>query len=160
MQQEAIQDMLVSLHDHFRVRVTDWLLSAILVSWGFTLFAVDPRVWALPTFSGLSSIASQTTWATLTLGIGLTRITALFVNGTIRRSPHARLIGAFLTVLIWVQLSYGMIYSSVVGPAVAIFPWLALADIFNVYRAAMDAGAADHRATEHRRTAARRAPST
>lgn len=160
MQQESIQDMLVSLHDHFRVRVTDWLLSAILVSWGFTLFAVDPSVWALPTFDGLSSIASQATWATVALGIGLARLSALFVNGAVRRSPHARLIGAFLSVFIWLQLSYGMIYSSVVGPGVAIFPWLAFADIFNVYRAAMDAGASDHRATKRRRTAARRAPST
>lgn len=160
MQQGTIQGMWVSLHEHFRVRVTDWLLSAILVSWGFALFAVDPHVWALPTFSGLSSIASQTAWATIATGIGLARLTALFINGSLRRSPHARLIGAFLTVFIWLQLSYGMVYPDVVGPGVAIFPWLALADIFNVYRAAMDAGASDKRATERRGTVARRAPAT
>jgi hypothetical protein len=152
--------MLISLHEHFPVRITDWLVSAILLSWGLALFAVDPQVWALPTFSGLSVIASQSTWAVTATVIGLTRILALFINGAVRRSPHARLIGAFATIFIWVQLSLGVFYSDLVGPGIAIFPWLAFADMFNVYRAAKDARVSDHRATQQRRTAAGSAAGT
>jgi hypothetical protein len=157
--QGSRRDMLISLHEHFKVRVMDWLLSAILLSWGFTLFSVDPRIWALPTYSGLH-FASQTTWAVVATGIGLARLIALFINGSLRRSPHARLIGAFLTIFIWVQLSLGIFYGDIVGPGIAVFPWLAFADMFNVYRAAMDARTSDNRASQQRRLAARRAPST
>lgn len=138
--------MMVSLHEHFPLRITDWLLSAIMLSWGLTLIAVDPQVWALPTFSGLNWIASQLACAAVATVIGLARIAALIVNGAIRRSPHLRLIGAFLSIFIWVQLSLGVLYSELVGPGIAIFPWLAIADLFNVYRAAEDARASDDRA--------------
>jgi hypothetical protein len=160
MQRGILDDMIVSLHEHFRLRAVDWLLSAILVSWGFALFAINPAIWALPTFSGLSAIASQSTWAAVATLIGIARLCALFVNGAVQRSPHARLIGAALAIFIWVQLSLGMFYSALVGPGIAIFPWLAFADVFNVWRAAMDAHASDYRASERRRTVARRAPST
>lgn len=150
--------MLVSLHEYFPIRVTDWLLSAILFSWGLALFAVEPEVWALPTFTGLH-FASQFTWAVIATGIGLARLIALLFNGAVRRSPHARGVGAFLTIFIWVQLSLAVFSSNLVGPGIAIFPWLAIADIFNVYRAAQDARVSDSRA-QSRDMAATRAPST
>lgn len=159
MKPETLEAMLVSLHEHFRIRVTDWLLSAILFTWGLALFATNPQVWALPTFSGLNNIAPQAYWATAATMIGLARLGALFVNGAVQRSPHLRLAGAFLSIFVWVQLSLGVFSSDLVGPGLAIFVWLALADMLNVYRAAMDARASDHRASEQRRLAARRAPS-
>lgn len=150
--------MLVSLHEHFPVRVLDWLLSAMLFSWGIALFEVDPRIWSLPTFSGLSNLAPQYTWAAVATVIGLARVIALFINGAIRRSPHLRLIGAGLSVFIWVQLSLGIMFSQYVGPGIALFPWLAFADIFNVHRAAKDARVSDHRASKLRDVAAARVP--
>lgn len=146
MDRDGLASMIVSLHEHFKIRITDWLLSAMLLSWGFALMWTDPRVWALPTFSGLARIADQQTWAVVALIIGLSRLSALFVNGAVRRSPHLRAIGAFLTCFIWVQLTLGFLWSDLAGPGIALFPWLALADAFNVYRAAMDAGASDKRA--------------
>lgn len=149
---------MVSLHSHFPIRITDWLVSAMMFSWGLSLFAVDPRVWALPTFSGLSVIAGQYTWAAIASTIGLARLAALFVNGAIRRSPHLRGIGAFLSIFIWAQLSLGVLFGDMVGPGIAIFPWLALADMLNVYRAAVDARAADTLAQRERGLAASRVP--
>jgi hypothetical protein len=149
--------MLISLHEHFKIRITDWLVSAILLSWGFALFAVRPEVWALPTFSGLRMWnTSQQFWATLTTCVALIRIGSLFVNGAVRRSPHLRGFGAFLSVFVWFQLSLGIMFGDMVGPAVAIFPWLMLADIFNVYRAAGDARGADERAARTRKSVAAR----
>jgi hypothetical protein len=150
--------MLISLHEHFPIRVTDWLVSAMLFSWGFALFAVDPHVWMLPTFSGLRFIASQGTWAAIATLLGVIRLVALFVNGAVRRSPHLRGFCAFVSIFIWVQLSLGVLVSDYVGPGVAIFPWLALADVLNVYRAAKDAHTSDHTAEQRRRSAARSVP--
>lgn len=161
MPSSKAQDMLISLHEHFPVRITDWLLSAMLFTWGLALFAVDPRVWALPMFNGLSDIGPQFAWAVVATGLGLARIVALFINGALRRSPHARALGAFFTCFIWFELSVGFFSSEYVGPGIAIFPWLAFADVFNVYRAAKDARISDNRATAQRRTAAARvSPST
>lgn len=149
--------MLVSLHEHFPIRVTDWLLSLILFSWGVALFGLDPRVWALPIYSGLSNLASQSTWALVAAVIGALRLSALFVNGAVRPSPHLRGVGAFLAIFIWVQLSLSQIFfSDMAGAAVAIYPWLAFADMFNVYRAAKDARIADTKARDRRRTVAAR----
>lgn len=147
--------MLISLHEHFRVRATDWLLSAILFSWGLNILAMKPEVWSLPIYSGLASIAPQQTWSIYAIGLGLVRIGALFVNGAIQRSPHARMIGAFLAIFIWVQISLGLIASNASGDGVSIFPWLAFADAFNCYRAARDARESDHKAQQRRRSVAR-----
>lgn len=148
---KEVKSMLVSLHEQFPVRVTDWLLSAILLSWGVALFSVSPAVWNLPTFSGLSVIATQLTWAATATFIGLGRVAALFINGAVRRSPHARALGAGLSIFIWVQLSLGVVFSDQIGPGIAIFPWLALADMLNVYRACNDAKVSDIKARDRRR---------
>lgn len=150
--------MLISLHEHFPIRVTDWLLSAILFSWGLRVFFMPPDVWAMPTYSGLAIIASQLAWASVAISLGVARLSALFVNGAVRRSPHLRAIGAFLAVFIWVQMCLGAMTSEVIGTSVAIYPWLALGDLFNVYRAARDARTADLRANQLRRSAASRVP--
>lgn len=155
---QQVRTIMVSLHEHFRIRVTDWLLSAILFSWGFCLLWTDPLVWELPTFSGLADIAPQQTWAVLTMAVGFTRLIALFVNGAYRRSPHWRGGLAFLSCFVWVQLTLGLSTAELAGPGLGIFPWLALADAFNTMRAAADARVSDDRAKDRQRTVAARVP--
>lgn len=157
---QKAQDMLISLHEHFRVRVTDWFLSAILFSWGITVLFLDPAVWAGPEYSGLARIAPQELWAAVAVGLGLVRLLALFVNGAVRRSPELRCAGAFLAIFIWVQISLGLLTSDTAGVAVAVFPWLAFADMFNVYRAAGDITLFNPKAIARRRSRAPDAPST
>jgi hypothetical protein len=152
--------MLISLHEHFPVRVTDWLLSAMLFSWGGRVLFMDPAVWALPTYSGLNDLADQYTWGAVALCLGLMRLGALVVNGAVRPSPHLRLAGAFLAIFIWVQLSLGMMFSETTGAEVSIIPFLAFADMFNVYRAAQDARVADTKAKQRRRAVAASAERT
>lgn len=149
-----LRDGLVSLREHFRVRVTDWLLSAILFSWGFSLFWTRPEVWSLPTFSGLAQLADQYVWATACTIVGLIRLAALFVNGTMQRSPHARAICAFLSCFVWFQLTLALILADWRGPGIGIFPWFLMADAFNANRAAGDARASDRRAEQARRNSA------
>lgn len=156
--EREIRDAMISLHDHFPIRITDWLMSAILFSWGLTLFALDPEVWALPIYSGLSVIFDQYTWAVIGTAVGVARLVALLVNGAVRPSPHLRGIGAAIGGLIWLQLWLSQLFSEAAGLAVAIYPWLVVADALNVYRAAKDARVSDHKAKQRRKTAARRVP--
>lgn len=151
-----MRDSLVSLHHQFPIRITDWLLSAMLFSWGMTLFVIQPQVWDLPLYEGLSDIAAQRTWAAIATVVGLTRLAALFVNGAVRRSPHLRAFGAGISTLIWLQISLSLLFSTQPTAAAAIYPWLMFADMFNVYRAARDAGTSDTKAAKRQNTLAAR----
>lgn len=137
--------MIVKLQQHFPLRVTDWLVSNILLTWGLLLFYVTPETWDGGFFSGLRVVAGQETWATVAVVLGLARIVALFINGAMRRTPHVRAMGAFLSVFIWLQLTLGMLNAETTGVGLAFYPWLFLADIYNVYRAAQDARDSDVR---------------
>lgn len=149
--------MIVKLQQHFPLRVTDWLLGGILTTWGMLCLYLDPAAWELPIYSGLRAFASQQAWGSVALILGSMRMTALFVNGAVRRTPHVRGVGAFLSVLIWLQLSLAMFQAEVATVAVAIYPWLFVADIYNVYRASQDARDSDLRYAAHQQGACRNA---
>ena len=84
--------------------------------------------------------------------VGAFRLAALFVNGAVRRSPHVRWAGAFLSCFVWLTLSFAMFLAEVVSIAVVIYPWLLMAESYNVYRAAQDARASDFKAKAARGT--------
>jgi hypothetical protein len=136
--------MIVKLSSHFPLRVTDWLVALIAFTWGFVCLQAPAETWELPIYDSVRIFAGQGTWGSVVLCLGLARIVALFINGAYRRTPHARMVGAFLMAFVWLQLSFAM-FQQEYHPiaATAIYPWLFLADIYNVYRAAQDAKVAD-----------------
>lgn len=140
--------IILKLSQHMPQRATEWLLAGILLSWGVTCLYVPAAVWNGPAYSGLRGMADQTTWGVFAAGLGMVRLAALFVNGAVRRSPHARLIGAALSMFLWLQLSLAMFQGEVQAIAIAIYPWFLLTDLFNVHRAAQDARVSDTRAKE------------
>lgn len=137
--------MIVKLQQHFPLRVTDWLLGGILTSWGLVCLSLSPATWELPIYSGLRVMADQATWAWFAIVIGSTRMIALFINGALRRTPHIRGLGAFLSVFLWLQLAFAMFNAEINAIGVAIYPWLVVADIYNVLRASQDARDSDIR---------------
>lgn len=138
--------MIIRLQDHFAIRVTDWLVSGCLVSWGMALLGAPATVWADPVNSELAKIGSQTLWGATAMVLGLMRLGSLFVNGAVRRTPHLRAIGAFLTLFIWTQILLGLAGGVMPSVAAIFYPWLFVADLYNVYRAAQDAKFSDMRA--------------
>ncbi len=148
------QMMIVKLQQHFPLRVTDWLLGGILTTWGLVCLSLPASSWELTTYAGLRPLASQMQWGIVALGIGFARMIALFVNGALRRTPHLRGVGAFLSVFIWLQLSFALFNTEIATIGIAIYPWLFLADIYNVYRASQDARDSDMRwkALQQRKT--------
>jgi hypothetical protein len=122
------------------------LLAGIMITWGLACIYLPPEQWGWHGFDGLRRFADQQWWGAYAASLGLCRMIALFINGSMRRTPHMRAIGAFLSAFIWLQMSFGMMAAPAMTISLAIYPWLFVADIYNVYRAAQDAAASDQRA--------------
>ena len=138
--------MIVKLTKTFPIRVTEWLLAGIMLSWSIACWNLAPMDWANPVYRGLARFATQNTWAFYAFWIGVIRLAALTINGAWRPSPHLRAAGAFLACFMWLQISLGMMTADIRAIGVAIYPWLLLADIYNVFRASHDARQSDDRA--------------
>lgn len=138
--------MIVKLSKTFPIRVTEWLLAGIMLSWSVACWNLSSADWHSPIYSGMARIAEQNTWAFYAFWIGIIRLAALTINGAWRPSPHFRAAGAFLACFMWLQISLGLMVSDIRVTGIAVFPWLLLADIYNVFRASHDARLSDERA--------------
>lgn len=138
--------ILLKLTKTFPVRVAEWLLAGIMLSWSIAAWNLGPSDWSNPAFSGLARIANNTTWAFFAFWIAIARLAALIRNGGWRPSPHLRAAGAFLACFLWLQVSLGMFSADIRTTGIAVYPWLLLADIYNVFRASHDARISDDRA--------------
>lgn len=138
--------MIVKLTKTFPIRITEWLLAGIMLTWAIVCWNLDSSEWSSPVYVGLTRIAHQDTWAFYAFWIGVVRIAALTINGAWRPSPHFRAAGAFLACFMWLQISLGMLVADIHVLGIAIYPWLLLADTYNVFRASYDARVSDDRA--------------
>lgn len=142
--------MILKLSKTFPIRVMEWLLAGIMLSWSIVCWNLPAGQWASPLYSGLSRLAEQNTWAFFAFWIAVIRLAALTINGAWRPSPHFRAAGAFLACFMWLQISLGLLSSEVSSTGIAVYPWLLLADIYNVFRASHDARQSDDRARSSR----------
>lgn len=142
--------MIVKLSKSFPIRVMEWLLAGIMLSWSIVCWNLRPDEWWAPLYSGLARLADQNTWAFFAFWIGATRLVALMINGAWRPSPYLRAAGAFLSCFMWLQITIGLLVTDFRTTGLAVYPWLLLADIYNVFRASNDAGLSDERARKGR----------
>jgi hypothetical protein len=144
--QDQIAMIILKVTKTFPVRVMEWLLAGMMLSWGIAAWNLPEQAWNAPYYSGLSRIAEHHTWGAVAATIGILRLAALFRNGGWRPSPHLRAGCAFLACFVWLQLSLGYMAADITSMAIAVYPWLLLADIYNVFRASSDARDSDDRA--------------
>ena len=138
--------LVASANRKFPGRAAEWLTAAIITSMGVA-FAGWPRMFVTSDYlTELRDFAPQSFWAVSLLLIGFVRLSALFINGSWRRSPHVRVVGAILSVLVWAKILDGFVHLGRPSPALAIYPWLALIDFYSVFRASADARLADEQA--------------
>ncbi len=143
--------VILSLTKTFPVRVCEWLLAGMMVSWGVAAWNHSDAEWANPIYNGLIRIEeSQYAWGAIVCTIGVLRLVALFRNGGWQPSPYLRAAGAFLACFAWLQISLGLFAAPVISTGIAIYPWLLAADIYNVFRASHDARLVDERVRESR----------
>lgn len=137
--------IIVRFQQTFPLRISEWLMSGILLSWGITLL-YNPVIFDAPQNYALARLATQPVWGWLCLVMGAVRWVALTINGAWRASPHIRMVCAFLSCFFWLQISLGIAGSAIVSTGIAVYPWFLLLDSYNTFRAATDARAADDRA--------------
>ena len=138
-----IVKMARGITEHFPARASEWALGVVLFNWGIILLSPTPTFESSPAFAALERWASETTWGYACLMMGLLRLFALIINGSFhgfKYSPHIRSLMAFFSGFFWCSISLGLLQANVSTTGLAVYPVLLLLDIYNVYRAAGDAG--------------------
>lgn len=137
--------IVVRFQQTFPLRVAEWAAAGILITLGVVLLN-NPEIFGLVQHEAMRRLAPQPVWGWACFVVGLIRFMALVINGAWRASPHIRAVCAFMSCFVWLQFSLGLAASSVVTTGLAVYPWLLLLDIHNVFRASADARLADERA--------------
>lgn len=131
--------IILELRKHFPPRAIEWLISAILVSWGITVI-LTPGLFKLnEAYAGLLLMAPQERWGLYSFIIGAVRMMALFVNGSWVRTPVIRLVCSFASAFVWTQVFLGFLNAPVPTTAFAFFPWFIASDLYSAFRAGTDA---------------------
>lgn len=133
----------VRFRETFPLRVAEWFTSGAMATWGLITLANPGLFSESRVLIELSHILGQTTWGWLALVGGLVGWTALAINGALRRTPHVRVACAMVRCLIWIQITVALLASGQATTALAMYPWVLVLDIYNVFRAAADAGHSD-----------------
>lgn len=136
-----------SLRQHWPARKMEWLMSGVLIAWGWYVL-LHPEMFSNPAtatlFSGLASISAPLTdhpallWGGASFFVGLARGIALFVNGAWTRTPLIRVVASFISMFIFTQIVIGLWQSGVPNTGLVVYPWFVVADLLSAYRAAVD----------------------
>lgn len=130
---------------HFPARATEWMLALMKASWGVVLSLPVDLFGTNPYLAGLAQTAPQRVWGAIALFAGTVHLSALWVNGTRRKSPHWRALCSGIGALFWFQVTLGMYATGLISPGWAVYPYLFAFSVYNVARAMGDAAASDAR---------------
>lgn len=129
---------------HFRLRVSEWFTTALLLQFGLILYAPPNVFETSPNFAVMARWAAEETWGMLCLAVGGVHLLALTVNGTFpafRLSPHIRFAASFLACFMWFQITLAIFMSGVGGTGLGTYRLVLALEIYNVIRAGLDVGA-------------------
>lgn len=136
-----------SLRQHWPARKMEWLMSGVLVAWGWYVL-MHPAMFSNDAtkalFSGMEAISAPITeypallWGGGAFIVGLARGVALFVNGAWTRTPLVRVVASFISMFIFTQIVIGLWQSGVPNTGLVVYPWFVVADLLSAYRAAVD----------------------
>lgn len=137
------------LKKHFPARISEWFNAVILASWGAYLL-LNPDLFDNPAtgviFADMARMVwfdanPESVWGLCAFAAGLTRLSALFINGAWGRTPLLRLITAAISAFIWTQVAIGLLH--VPNTGLAVYPWLVVIDLVAAYRAGSDVAVAE-----------------
>lgn len=140
MKRSTMMQFLLKFNHKFSVRATEWLCASVLFLWGVVLLS-SPTAFDQGSnyYWTLERLFSQTTWAWACGGMGFVRLLALYVNGSRRETPFARMATAFLSCFFWYQIALGLALSGVINTGLAVYPVLLVFEVYNVLRSSIDA---------------------
>jgi cytochrome b561 len=131
----------IRIQHRFGPRMMEWFSGAVTTTFGLVLLAGDD-LFSQPSWSGFRQIlGSQERFGVIMLILGLLRLVALIVNGAKKKvTPQIRQIAAGFGLIIWFGVCAGFYSSGVISTWAAIYPWLVIAELTNIHRAAHDQG--------------------
>lgn len=131
---------------HFPHRALEWFGGLLMLPWGIYVYThpglfTDPRTRQL--FQGMTDIAwfypPNISWGLTAILIALSRLTALWINGSRPVStPRIRLAASFASAFVWTQVLIGLIKSDVPNTGLVVYTGLIGADIYSAFRATRD----------------------
>ena len=131
--------ILLKLHQTWRQRCMEWMLSAGLTGWGGILLLPDAEFAHNTYYQPLANIASENVWGLAALVIGAGRLTLLYINGSWRKSPGWRQVGSIFGLTVWSGLLFGSIVQPKATPISAISVMILLMEYFSLTFAMDDA---------------------
>lgn len=141
--------MIRELQKHFPARIPEWANAWCLLGWGaYTI--LHPGVFQQPYLQGLVDAAGAVTtfeaerfWGLVTVVVGMTRLCALFVNGSYSRTPMIRLIASLVSAFVWTQIILGIWVTDVPAHGLVMYTTALVLDLISAYRAACDTAIAE-----------------
>lgn len=133
----------------FFPRLSEWVAAGVLFALGWMLSSNETLMSSASTqaYRFMLSVADQQTWAWLLMCFGFARLVVMIINGGWRRTPHARVVSAFLSCFIWAQLMVS--FAAVPGFALVMAGGYLALDLCNILRAARDARTVDDSFARH-----------
>ena len=135
----------VRFNETWPQRRIEWLLAASAFGIGI-VYAMSTTIRLLPTYAWQLTVLPQWAWSLWLVGTGIIRLLFLYINGTYRRSPHFRAIGAGLGCFAWFTQFVSVAVSPVVGPTLVLWFLFFAFDVHVALSAAAEAGRADGKA--------------
>jgi ABC-type glycerol-3-phosphate transport system permease component len=130
-------------------RVLEWTTSLILFLFGTSLLMPGDTL-SLPSYQPFQQMGlSDISLAVILIAVGLSRMVALYINGSWRQTPKIRMVGAVLGATIFVAIGGSFIvpallYKAIPTTAATTYLVLCVADIYSANRAGQDAGLIHH----------------
>lgn len=129
----------VGFRETFPFRATEWALAAMVTSWGSAVIVVPDMFRNNAALRGMATIMPQEVWGLGALVIGVVGLGALAVNGLWVATPFIRAFCALMRCMFWMQVTLGLLVSNQPSTGLAIYPWLFVLELWNIYRATKDA---------------------
>jgi hypothetical protein len=138
--------IVTGIASHFESRLPEWVMAGTIAWWGLKLVG-EENAWSNPqAWSNMLTLMPENAWGWLCVGLGLTRLLALAINGTFsdtaysRFSPHIRGLCAIAGAWLWLMVFISVSAVSTSGSGIYQLP-LAL-DVWCIFHAWRDVGRA------------------
>ncbi|WP_131193736.1 hypothetical protein [Lichenihabitans psoromatis] len=122
-------------------RLIEWQFAVMMAAWGFYLL-LPMRTFDNPQYGVLATIAPEEIWGLFAIAIAAVRATAVYINGSWRRTPAIRCACSVLGVIWWLSMTFLVLAASQPHPPPAGVIWYPVFVVFEViscWRSAADA---------------------
>jgi hypothetical protein len=149
-----VRRLITDVRTHFRFRLTEWLLTGEIFAFGLALAGPNPLFAESNNYNFMARFSSEMTWALIFIGVGISRASVLFVNGTFpkfrRWSPSFRSALAMTCAVLWVFYCIGAFTAPSPSAGSLTYALLLICEIIISVWTAREAGEAERQHREAR----------